>query len=111
MKPTISKKLLELRNRHFFIVDVIIFLLTPLLALILRLDGSVELDSYKLGLAVVTVLFLTVKLSVFITQGFYKRYWRYASRDELIQIAVLTASTVVLHSLFQFAVLPHQFLC
>jgi FlaA1/EpsC-like NDP-sugar epimerase len=99
MKEIISKKLLNLKNRYLFIIDVIIFLFTPLLALILRLDGSVELDSYKSGLAVVTLLFLTVKLSVFITQGFYKHYWRYASKDELIQIVVLMASAVVLQNI------------
>jgi FlaA1/EpsC-like NDP-sugar epimerase len=99
MKYTLAKKLLKLRNRHFFIIDAIIFLFTPLLALSLRLDGSVNLDSYKLGLAVVTIIFLTVKLGVFITQGFYTRYWRYASRDEMKQISLLIASAVVLEIL------------
>lgn len=95
----LNQEPLKLRNRHLFIIDAITFLITPLLALILRLDGSVELDSYKFGLAVVTILFLIVKLSLFITQGFYKRYWRYASRDELMQIAVLMTSAVVVEIL------------
>lgn len=96
---TLSKKLLGLRNRHFLILDTIIFFLTPLLALILCLDGSVALDPYKSGLAVVTILFLTVKLFVFVTFGVYRRYWRYASMDELIQIAGVTASALVLQIL------------
>jgi len=37
----------------------------------------------------VTILFLTVKLSVLYGFGFYRRYWRYASIDELTQITML----------------------
>lgn len=92
---TLSKKLSELRNRHFFFIDTIIFLITPLVALVLRLDGSVKLEPYKTGLVVVILLFLTVKLSIFCLLGFYKRYWRYASIDELAQIAVGTAIAAI----------------
>jgi FlaA1/EpsC-like NDP-sugar epimerase len=96
---TLSKKLIELRNRHFFFIDAIIFAITPLLALILRLDGSVALAPFKTGLSVIIVLFLTVQLSVFVALGVYKRYWRYASMDELTQIAKATAIAAILQTL------------
>lgn len=96
---TLSKKLIELRNRHFFFIDTIIFSITPLLALILRLDGSIALAPFKTGLSVIILLFLTVKLSVFFALGFYKRYWRYASIDELMQIAKATAIAAIVQTL------------
>ena len=96
---TLSKKLIELRNRHFFFIDAIIFSFTPLLALILRLDGSVDFAPFKTGLSAIIVLFLTIKLSVFVALGFYKRYWRYASMDELTQIAKATTIAAILQTL------------
>jgi FlaA1/EpsC-like NDP-sugar epimerase len=96
---TVSKKLIELRNRHFFFIDAIIFSITPLLALILRLDGSVAFAPFKTGLSTIILLFLIVKLSVFFALSFYKRYWRYASIDELTQIAKATAIAAILQTL------------
>ncbi len=89
------KKLLRLRNRYFLILDAITFCFTPILALYLRLDGSVALEEYKSGLVAATILFLFVKLSVFYAFGFYRHYWRYASIDELVKIAILTGSVAI----------------
>ena len=91
----LGSKLLTLNNRHFFVLDAIIFLLTPLLGIILRLDRSTALIDYQEGLVVATIVFPIVKLSIFLACGFYKRYWRYASIDELIQIAVLTTAAAI----------------
>ncbi|MEB3179200.1 MAG: nucleoside-diphosphate sugar epimerase/dehydratase [Nostocaceae cyanobacterium] len=91
--------LLNLRNRHLFLLDILGFSITPLLALILRLDGNLRLAEYTSGLVVATILFLTVKLSVFFTSGFYKRYWRYASIDELAEIVTLMSASVVIQTL------------
>ena len=95
-KIKIDKKLLNLNNRHFFILDGIIFCLTPLLAMFLRLDDLVAIKSYRNGLIVATITFSLVKLVVFVIGGFYKRYWKYASIDELIEIAALTATAVII---------------
>ena len=43
---TLLTGLLKLRNRHLFVFDIIVFLITPLLALILRLDGNLALAKY-----------------------------------------------------------------
>jgi FlaA1/EpsC-like NDP-sugar epimerase len=99
MSYLLDKTLVRLRNRHFFILDTIVFLITPLLALGLRLDGDVEVGSYLPGLIIVTLLFLIVKLSTFLKLGFYRHYWRYASVDELIQIIVLMSMAVIIQSL------------
>lgn len=96
---TLSKALLKLRNRDFIILDAIVFLITPVLALELRLDKPFVLDLYGFDLIIVTMLFLAVKLSVLYKFGSYKRCWRYASIDELTQITVVMAAAVVLQTL------------
>ena len=105
-KLTRLDKILNLNNRHFFFLDGIIFCLTPLIAIILRLDDLTALGQYRNGLILATVIFTVVKLAVFTIGGFYKRYWKYASVDELIEIAGLTltaaiAETVIL-SIIQY---------
>ncbi|MBH8562369.1 polysaccharide biosynthesis protein [Nostoc sp. CENA67] len=92
-------KLLKLRNRHLFICDMIVFSITPFLALLLRLDGNVEPQEYILELGIATILFLAVKLTVFWNYGFYKRYWRYASIEELIYIAMLMVGAVAIQTM------------
>ncbi|MBE9214532.1 polysaccharide biosynthesis protein [Plectonema cf. radiosum LEGE 06105] len=92
-------KLLKLRNRHLLIFDVTVFAITPLLALILRLDGDLALQSYISDLVKATLLFLTVKIGVLYSFGFYRRYWRYASVEELTYVAMLILAAVVIQTL------------
>ena len=92
----LDKRLLSLDNRHFFIFDAVIFSLTPLLGISLRLDNFRQLHEYKSGLIVATLIFSLIKLIVFTLGGFYKRYWKYASIDELTQMTALTASAVII---------------
>lgn len=98
----------HLRNRHFFLIDTFLFALVPLFALSLRLDSAIgfilTFKRYQLDLLLVTVLFMVIKLTVFLSGGFYKHYWRYASIDELSNVAVLTSAAVILQTL-AFAVL------
>lgn len=101
---TLLCQLLKLRNRHFLIFDIIVFSSTPLLALFLRLDGNLVLEQYIHDLVKVTILFLTVKLSVFWSFGFYRRYWRYASIEELSYIAMLVTATVVTETLLFYII-------
>ncbi|NJM21230.1 MAG: polysaccharide biosynthesis protein [Richelia sp. RM2_1_2] len=92
-------KLLKLRNRHLLIFDLIVFAITPLLALILRLDGDLALQSYISDLVKATLLFLIVKIGVLYSFGFYRRYWRYASVEELTYVAMLIVAAVVIQTL------------
>ncbi|MGL6344087.1 MAG: polysaccharide biosynthesis protein [Waterburya sp.] len=94
----LDKRLLSLNNRHFFIFDAIIFSLTPLLGIILRLDNFRALEEYRSGLIVATIIFSFIKLVIFTFGGVYKRYWKYASIDELTQIAALTATAVIIET-------------
>jgi FlaA1/EpsC-like NDP-sugar epimerase/EAL domain-containing protein (putative c-di-GMP-specific phosphodiesterase class I) len=85
----LSKVLVGLRTRHFLIIDAICLAIAPLLALAIRLDDTLTLAPYLNSLAVVTVLFVAVKLAVFYAGGFYKRYWKYAGLEEMAQITML----------------------
>ncbi|MEG4941307.1 polysaccharide biosynthesis protein [Microcoleus sp. F4-D5] len=85
----LSKVLVGLRTRHFLIIDAICLAIAPLLALAIRLDDTLTLAPYLNSLAVVTVLFVAVKLTVFYAGGFYRRYWRYAGLEEMAQITML----------------------
>ena len=107
-RTVIDKKLLNISNRQFFLLDGLLFAFTPLLAMILRVDNLVHLKDYYGGIVVATIVFSLVKLITFSTAGFYKRYWKYASIDELIEIAALTTTAVVIEivllSIFQYTI-------
>ncbi|HEY9640579.1 MAG TPA: nucleoside-diphosphate sugar epimerase/dehydratase [Coleofasciculaceae cyanobacterium] len=90
--------LINLRNRHFLMIDILIFLISPLLALGLRLDGKIAWEEYTVGLIQISILFLVLKLAVLYRFGFYKRCWRYADVDEVQQVATLTVVIVVLQT-------------
>lgn len=94
----LSNQLSKIRNRHWFICDITVFAMTPLLALGLRLDGNLNLqeDIFQLGIA--TILFLVVKLIIFWGFGFYRRYWKYASIEEGIYIVTLMMGVVVIQT-------------
>jgi FlaA1/EpsC-like NDP-sugar epimerase/EAL domain-containing protein (putative c-di-GMP-specific phosphodiesterase class I) len=99
MMNRMYKWLSNLRNRHFLLIDSIVFLIAPLLALFIRLDGSVEIERYQLGLTIVTILFSVIKLTELTIFGFYKHYWLYASIDELMQISLFAFIAMVTQTL------------
>ncbi|MBE9011017.1 polysaccharide biosynthesis protein [Pseudanabaenaceae cyanobacterium LEGE 13415] len=99
------QQLMRLKNRHFFLIDAAIFAIAPKLALIIRLDGHIRLQPFLPGLIWATILFLMIKLSLLYFSGFYRRCWRYASIDELQQIAMVFSATIVLETLL-FSI-PH----
>ncbi|MEW5985874.1 MAG: nucleoside-diphosphate sugar epimerase/dehydratase [Chloroflexota bacterium] len=88
---------LALRNRHLFFLDIITLSLTPLLALLLRLDGETELFFFLPGLFVYTFIAVCQRPLIFYRFGLYRRYWRYASEGELILIggAVIVSTLYV----------------
>ena len=89
--------LTNLRNRHFFLLDGLILCLTPLLAILLRLDRIDVPHDFLHGLLIYTAVSLVVRLITFYQLGLYRRFWQYASIDELTQIvnAVLISTLFV----------------
>jgi FlaA1/EpsC-like NDP-sugar epimerase len=95
----LPSQVFKLRNRHFLVLDIIIFAVTPLLALSLRLDTSLgfilSLQKYQESLFIATALFTGIKLIIALSFGLYKHYWRYAGVDELVKIATLMGVAVI----------------
>jgi FlaA1/EpsC-like NDP-sugar epimerase len=95
----VANPALKINNYHLLLIDIIVFLITPWLALSIRLDSFVGVHAYGPGLLTVTLLFMIIKLSVLRFSGFYKRYWRYAGVDELVHLAVAMAIAVLIQSI------------
>jgi len=97
--------LLKLRNRHFLLADLVIFLGTPTLALLLRTDATEIPEKYRQSLGVITLTFLLLKILVFYRGGMYRRFWHYASVDDLAHIAILGTQVLLLETAVFFGVL------
>jgi FlaA1/EpsC-like NDP-sugar epimerase/lipopolysaccharide/colanic/teichoic acid biosynthesis glycosyltransferase len=93
--------ILNLRNRHFFMLDILALLFTPALALTLHLD---RLDWWpRTGQALIffTLVALLVKLPIFYKLNLYNRYWRYAGVSDLTPVLIAVGlSTTILTALF-----------
>lgn len=78
------------------LVDSIIVMLVPLLALLVRFDGSIEDYYFKMLMDLLPIM-LIVRIACFYGFGLYHRLWRYASINELIAIVgSVTLSTLIL---------------
>ena len=73
------------RNRYFYILDLFLLALTPVVSLALRVEFPWD-DLYNLGLLYYVLFSVPVKMIVFYIFGYYKRIWRYASVDAIISI-------------------------
>lgn len=101
--------LTNLRNRHFFLLDCLLFGLTPFLAVEFRcLDICPDFHRYTNQLLIITPVFLLIKVIFMLRNGFYNRFWRYASVDELVDIGLILGAatltqTLVFHGIRFFA--------
>jgi FlaA1/EpsC-like NDP-sugar epimerase len=84
----------RIRNRHFMLLDLLAVGITPTLALTLRVLAPWKTDLFYFGLITYTLLSILIKLPVFYFFNLYRRYWRYASINEMLSIiqAVMVAS-------------------
>lgn len=115
MLHQLRRNLLAPINRHLMAVDAIIFLITPLLALCIRLDGLSLASRYSDSLALATAIFVILKITVLSACGFYRRYWRFAGVDELAYFALLTIVFTLFQSIAFYGInlatdLPSNFL-
>ena len=91
--------MMQLRNRYFFMSDVIFLSVASYLSYVLRLE-TWDLDqlwpSFWLFMGIVLLLIPVAFWKV----GLYARYWRYASVDELLLlVGTVTLSTLVVGAL------------
>lgn len=88
--------LVQLRNRHFLLVDLLMFALAPALALYLRTDSLLSLYTYRLPLLYYTALTMVLRGLLFYRFGIYRRYWRFASSIDLIQLTTAMLITLLI---------------
>lgn len=91
----LNKKLLKLRNRHLLVLDILFLLISPFLALAVRLDGQIEFNYYLHALTYSTLIFLISNIFIFYKLGLYKRYWNSASVDELAKIIYIVFFAII----------------
>ncbi len=85
-----------MRNRYLFLLDIVLLAVTPTLALVMRVDSATWVASYAPALVQFTILALIIKLVLFFLFGLYRRYWRYASVDELVSIILAVGSAILI---------------
>jgi FlaA1/EpsC-like NDP-sugar epimerase len=95
----VVNRISELNNKHFLAIDIITFLITPLLALEIRLDGFISFKPYLSGLLVAALVSVGVKQIVLRGFNFYRRCWHYASIEEVVYTASLISAIIALQTL------------
>jgi len=95
--------MLRLRNRHFFLIDLTLLPTAAVLAFALRLDAF-GMQNWTMAILVWIVLSVPIRLLVFYWFGLYRQFWRYASVDELVLVALATAVGVIIAAALLFAV-------
>ena len=96
--------MLSLRNRHFFLIDLVLLPATAVLAFVLRLDAT-GLEVYAGSILLFVALSVPVKLITFYAMGLYRRLWQYASVGELLEIALVTGISEAVTVLLLFLVM------
>ena len=84
-------------NRYFFLADLILLPLAVFISFLLRFNET-EMATYSNTILIYAALAILIKLPIFYAFGIYRRYWRYASVNDLLSIAAITflAATVVM---------------
>ncbi len=90
--PQLFQRIFILKNFDFLLVDICIFTLTPFLALWLRLDDWFLIKNFTHGIFIALSLFIFIKILCLNLLGGYRRYWRFASTEDLLQIAAACAA-------------------
>jgi len=112
MDNNVMALILKLRNRHFFLLDVLALLTIPALALSLRLDKLNWWPQHSLALIFFTVVSLLVNVTVFYYAGIYRRYWRYANISDinlvLLAVGLTTTILLVLFNAGRFVLQPYH---
>jgi FlaA1/EpsC-like NDP-sugar epimerase len=91
-----------LRNRHFFLIDLALLPGVAVLAFALRLDAA-GMQWWIPAILVWMAVSAPVKLLVFHWFGLYRQFWRYASVDELLLVALATAVAEIAAAALLFA--------
>lgn len=93
--------MLTLRNRYIFAIDAALIFLLPAVALTIRKEGIDWYRDSNQALLLFSTIALLIKLSLFYSLGLYRRYWPYASVNDLsLLVFGIGLSTIVLTAIF-----------
>jgi FlaA1/EpsC-like NDP-sugar epimerase len=79
-----------IRNRYFVVSDLLLTALSALLAFAIRLDFPL-FGSYLPTCVAFVIMAWVIKIPIYYLFGLYRRYWRYASVQEMLSILAATA--------------------
>ncbi len=102
LRNAIANRLLHLRNRHYALIDLIVFALMPALALYLRTETLFSSPDFGWPLLVYTALAVMVRMAIFHSYGMYQRYWRFVSAHDFAQLVVATGLALGITALAAF---------
>lgn len=85
----------HIRNRHLFISDIALLAVASYLCFVVRFDTFLLNEKHYEGVFLFTVLMVPITLIVFHLTGVYRRYWQYASVEEMILLVGATAIATV----------------
>ena len=88
----------RLQNRHFLLFDILLVPLAIYLSFVLRLE-MFDLRSYWLACMQFCLTAVVITPLVFRALGIYRRYWRYASFEELLLLCSATSIALALATL------------
>ncbi|MFN8417729.1 MAG: nucleoside-diphosphate sugar epimerase/dehydratase [Anaerolineae bacterium] len=80
----IRKGLLQVRNRYFFALDLVIFVVAGIVSFVLRLEPTTITDDLLVGIFTYLILSIIIREIIFFTWGMYQHYWEHAGAGELI---------------------------
>jgi len=95
-----------LRNRHFFMLDVIAFMGIGIFSFAIRLE-TFNIPQFINGLTWFLIIAIPIKMAIFFRLGAYNRYWKTAGASELLLIwsTCLIAGTTIILICYTLAVL------
>lgn len=102
----------QMRNRHFFLIDLLLLTLIPFAALWLRVDDP---RPYLTALIVLMAVTTPFWFAIFVWCGLYTRNWQYASIEELgtlikaVLFGTLTSNVLLFFVLRPFNWVPDSF--
>ena len=100
----LSDYAVNIRNRHFLVIDIITFFLTPVFSLFLRYDGNFENIVFNSALLEITIIFVLIKVITMYSFGLYRRIWHLASVDELARF-IIVATVITFIEVYSFGIL------
>lgn len=100
------KRPVVIRNRYFIAADLLLTVLAAILGFAIRLDIP-QFERYAPVCFLFALLAMAIKVPIYFFFGLYRRYWRYASVQEIVTIfGATTVSSAILSLLVLGLFLP-----